>query len=536
MWLNYLLSALSGVLYIVACAPLDQYYLMWFAFIPLLIALERVPKDKQTAWTYFRLSLTTGFFMGATGYYWLVHATQNYGGVPYIVGVLLYVIFCLTNQLQVPAYILLRKTIRANGWARAHWVLAVFVLATCYVGLDTLIPKLFLDTIGSAFYKAPWVRQLADLGGPMAITFFGIAINELVFESLYFKRLSALWIPAILGIFICLYGYYRTTEFNQLRLTHAKDPVFRASLIQGNIGDFMKVAAERGENNAITQVMGQYVSLSQTAVKADPKPDAVIWPETAYPAIYERPFSREEARLDQMLKGLIREMPGYLIFGGYDNDSHGLEYNSIFFIKNTQPPEKQVYHKSMLLMFGETLPFADEFPSLKSLFPTMGFFGRGPGAEIKTVQNAAHDSFNLAPSICYEGLFVDFSVDGALLGADALLNVTNDSWFGPHGEPYQHLSLTRFRSIETRLPMIRATNTGFTVWIDPSGEQIKETKLFESAILETAISKRYYPDSPYMAVARVLGSNWFARLFQILTVGVGVWVLRARKTKSGHLR
>jgi apolipoprotein N-acyltransferase len=520
MRLNYLLSALSGVLYIVACAPLDQYYLMWFAFIPLFVALERIPRGQRTNWNYFKLSLTTGFFMGATGYYWLVHATQNYGGVPYAVGVLLWVVFCLTNQLQIPAYILLRKKIRTSPSARKHATLAVLVLAVCYVGLDTFIPKLFLDTIGSAFYQSPWVRQLADLGGPMAITFFGIAINELVFESLYFKRLMSLWIPAMMGVLICLYGNYRMTEFNELKLAHASDPVFRASLIQGNIGDFMKVAAERGENSAITQVMGQYVSLSQNAVKADPKPDAVIWPETAYPAIYERPFSREEARLDQMLKGLIREMPGYLIFGGYDNDSHGLEYNSIFFIKNKLPPEKQVYHKSMLLMFGETLPFADEFPSLKSLFPTMGFFGRGPGAEVKTVQNAAGVSFKLAPSICYEGLFVDFSIDGALLGADALINVTNDSWFGPHGEPYQHLSLTRFRSIETRVPMIRSTNTGFTVWIDPSGEQIKETKLGESAILEAAISKRYYPDSPYMAVSRIFGSNWFARLFQILTLAV----------------
>ena len=167
-------------------------------------------------------------------------------------------------------------------------------------------------------------------------------------------------------------------------------------------------------------------------------------------------------------------------------------------------------------MFGETLPFADQFPSMKDWFPTMGFFGQGPGPEVYTVRNAAGEPFRLAPSICYEGLFVDFSAEGALKGADALLNVTNDSWFGEHGEPYQHLSLTRFRSIETRLPMIRSTNTGFSVWIDPLGEQVKTTALFTQDVLTAEISHRIFPESPYLEVSKILGTNWFIRLFQVL--------------------
>jgi apolipoprotein N-acyltransferase len=161
----------------------------------------------------------------------------------------------------------------------------------------------------------------------------------------------------------------------------------------------------------------------------------------------------------------------------------------------------------------------------------MGFFGRGSGPEVDVVKNAKGDSFKLAPSICYEGLFTDFAVEGALLGADALLNVTNDSWFGEHGEPYQHLSLTRFRSIETRLPMIRATNTGLTVWIDPTGEQIKSTEISKSEILETEIQHRFFPDSPYMTVAKVFGPNWFVRLFQLLTIGA-FFCFGYRKRKS----
>jgi apolipoprotein N-acyltransferase len=533
MWLNYLLAAISGVLYILACAPIDQYYLMWVAFIPLFFAVERLPESKRTYKQMFLLGLTSAFFMGATGFYWIIHATQNYGGLPWIAAFVLYLAFCFTNQLQVPFFLMFRKKLKDSPGLSGQLVLPAFLLGLAYVGIECLYPKLFADSVGSAFYRASWVRQLADIGGPLFISIFGMAVNELLFQTIRTRKLRGLFVSVVLGIVICAYGYYRNNQFENLKTAHAADPVFRTAMIQANIGDFMKVAAERGEVNATNQVMGQYISLSEKALHAGPAPDAIIWPETAYPAIYGRPFSQNELYMEQMLKGLIANVPGYLIFGGYDNDAtKGLDYNSIFFVKPGSDA-KQVYHKSVLLMFGETLPFADTFPSMKTWFPTMGFFGRGPGPQVFTLKNALGDSFKFAPSICYEGLFVDHSVDGALQGADALLNVTNDSWFGEDGEPYQHLSLTQFRSIETRLPMIRATNTGFTVWIDPTGNTVKSSELSKAEIVNADVSHRLFPDSPYMAIAKVLGTNWFIRMCQLLTVGM-VLFLQFRPKNKGH--
>jgi apolipoprotein N-acyltransferase len=359
----------------------------------------------------------------------------------------------------------------------------------------------------------------------MVITFLGIAVNELLFSALFKKDAKKLVLPVAIGVVICLYGAYRVREYNDLHTAHANDSVFHASIAQGNIGDFTKVAAERGERSAVSQVIGEYIRLSEQAIKSVPVPDAVIWPETAYPAIFERPFTQAEIQMEQMIHSLISHYKGYLIFGGYDNDVRGLDYNSVFFVKSLPPTsepspdrvEKEVYHKSTLLMFGETLPFANQFPAMKNWFPTMGFFGSGPGPEVMSIKNSAGETFKFAPSICYEGLFVDFSALGALQGADALLNVTNDSWFGEHGEPYQHLSLTRFRSIETRLPMIRATNTGFSVWIDPLGEQVKSTELFKASVLDVQVQHRFFPESPYLVVSRYLGPNWLIRFFQTLS-------------------
>jgi apolipoprotein N-acyltransferase len=531
MWLNYILAALSGVLYIAACAPNDQFYLMWVAFIPLFFAIERTPKELRTPFTLFRLGLCTSVFIAATGFYWIIHATENYGGLPFIAAFIVFLAFCFTNQLQVPFYILLRNALQKTNFFKAQKVLLAFALGFAYVGIESLNPKLFSDTAGGAFYNASFIRQFADVGGPFALSVLALAVNELLFASIITKKLKGVFISFGLILFLCGYGYARNAEFNRLKGEHANSPLFRTALIQGNIGDFMKVAAEHGETNAIIQVMGQYQMLSSQALAHQPTPDAIVWPETAYPAIYGRPYGQMEERLEVLLRGLISRVKGYLIFGGYDNDLQGLEYNSIFFA-SPRSNDRVVYRKSTLLMFGETLPFADNFPEMKHWFPTMGFFGRGAGPEVDTLKNSDGVEFKLGPSICYEGLFVSFGIDEALLGADALLNVTNDSWFGEQGEPYQHLSLTRFRSIETRIPMLRATNTGFTVWIDPTGEQVGSTELSKAEVLYADIPKRFFPDSPYMRMARVFGSSWFARLCQLLTAGMLILIYKNRNAKK----
>jgi apolipoprotein N-acyltransferase len=107
-------------------------------------------------------------------------------------------------------------------------------------------------------------------------------------------------------------------------------------------------------------------------------------------------------------------------------------------------------------------------------------------------------------------------MEGAQLGVDALINVTNDSWFGPDGEPYLHLALTTYRSIETRLPMLRSTNTGFTVFVDPTGEIRKSTSLYHAEVLHAQIPHRSHKLSPYQHLSTWLGVKWFDRLCQIL--------------------
>jgi len=113
-----------------------------------------------------------------------------------------------------------------------------------------------------------------------------------------------------------------------------------------------------------------------------------------------------------------------------------------------------------------------------------------------------------------------------------MANVTNDSWFGNYGEPYLHLALTIFRSIEVRIPMLRSTNTGFTTYIDATGEIAKTTQLNTTDVLQVDVPKHPNLVSPMVAVAPYLGPDWFAHFCEMLAVLLTLYTcLKFRQSK-----
>jgi apolipoprotein N-acyltransferase len=517
MLLPLLLTLLSGALYVFSFAPWDQGYLQWIAFVPILIAVQKVQESGHPkAWQrYFVLGFLMNVILCAGGFYWIVYATQQYGGIPYWASLLLMGLFCTIGQLQIPLYLLVREWAKkSRRFDECFWCWPLLG-GLVYAGIESIYPKLFSDTAGNAFYKSEWMRQAVDLGGPFVLTTLSIAVNEWITRAVLYKELRSLLAATGMLAALAGYGVYRVHQYS----APVPGPQLHTAMIQANIGDFLKIEAERGAEGATEQILQAYLSLGSVAIQHDPKPDLIVWPETAYPALFGKPMSPADRELERVTREMARQFGGTFAFGGYDQDVTLIEYNSFFFYDAVKD-QKQVYHKHNLLMFGETLPFAELFPGMKSWFPTMGFFGRGPGPMTVTVRNAGGTEFLLAPSICYEALFNDFSIEGANLGADALINVTNDSWFGPEGEPYLHLALSTYRSIETRLPMLRSTNTGFTVQVDPTGEIVKTTSLWHPEVLHASISKRSPDESPYQKMSRVFGGHWYEWLCRLVLFAV----------------
>ena len=533
-------ALLSSALYVFSFSPWSYFtpslaFLQWIAFVPFLYIIDQASNHQKSI--SYQKTFLLGYLisLGITlgGFYWIIYATQQYGGLPLPVAVIVFLLFCLIAQLQVPLYFVLRKK-ALEHLSIKKWI---FISGFIYAGIESFYPKLFLDTAGNAFADSLYFSQLADIGGVFFITTLLITFAETLVYT-YRNNRKLIWAPLLIPLLSFCYGKYRVKQIESLMEVQKQTPALYVSMVQANIGDYMKVAAEKGLSGASDEVIHEYLKYSGEAIKQSVEthsvpPDAIVWPETAYSALFGKPQRTDESKMEDQLREFSHNYSGMMIFGGYDQDDERFDYNSLFFLPSSESLTRAripTYHKNILLMFGETLPFADFFPAMKNWFPTMGFFGRGPGPEIYSVPNGKGNIFKLAPSICYEGLFPEFSSDGAKLGADALINVTNDSWFGPRGEPYLHFALTRFRTIETRLPMLRSTNTGFTAAIDPLGRLEGITPLFHPATLTSAIHPHLPITSPYQKMAGLLSGLWYVRFTQIcMFILLGFLWLKIRK-------
>jgi apolipoprotein N-acyltransferase len=151
------------------------------------------------------------------------------------------------------------------------------------------------------------------------------------------------------------------------------------------------------------------------------------------------------------------------------------------------------YDKVFLMLFGEYIPFYDSIPWFTKLFPEASNFSRGSDPASFPLQVGGHD-YRLGPLICYEDILPGFARRVAKLQPNAFVNITNDAWFGRTAEPYQHLALAVFRSVEHRIEMIRAVNTGVSAHIDAAGRVRAQTESVDPAELPPPTPKTLLVD------------------------------------------
>lgn len=184
------------------------------------------------------------------------------------------------------------------------------------------------------------------------------------------------------------------------------------------------------------------------------------------------------SRVDRMSPQRGFRLPvifGIILFKGEGSDRR--PYNSTLLL-DEKGHVKGHYDKNHLLVFGEYIPGGDLFPKIYEWVPQASHFYAGSDVSVFPFRD-----FLLGPLVCYEDILPSFTRKVALRGVDALVNVTNDAWFGKTAEPYLHLALATYRSVENRKMMIRSTNTGVSAFIDPVGRIVAETSLEEAETL-----------------------------------------------------
>lgn len=415
-------------------------------------------------------------------FHWIPGSVHAFFQLPMPLCWLLFPLYGLVAQPQLLIWAVARWQWRAISSGRA-----LVASAALYAGLDWLLPKLFRDTLGLVFFADPWIIQLADLGGLYALTFAAVLAGEVACAVALARtrdrkgalRLAAgtaaLWI-AILG-----YGALRSS---QIRALEDEALTFEAGVIQANIGNVEKEIALHGDLDGIVGTLKRYGELSDQLVAAKPDapppaslPDLLVWPETAYPLAYGAHRSTLDDDVDAELANYVSQRKVPLLFGGYQRRGE-VEYNSALLLLPEAPGGAALaYHKFHLIPFGEYIPLLG-----RAKFGTGGA-GRTLPLPLPAKPDRRAREIKLGPVICYESLIPAHAIAAVDAGAQVLMNLTNDSWFLSDAEKELHLAMAAVRSVETRRAQLRATNTGISALILPTGEIVQRGPIDAPAAL-----------------------------------------------------
>lgn len=358
-------------------------------------------------------------------------------------------------------------------------------------------------TIGYTLVPQTYLIQIADITGIAGLSFLIISINILLYKS--FKR-PILIIPSIV-IFLLVVGYSGTRIESLQKLCSAiqnKEAKITVLVIQPNISPDIK---RRGEMDKRAKFLKQ---ASQTEFQSH----LIIWPESALPG-----YMIEGGESERITRQIVDSLETPVLMGGsrISFEGRGIKvYNSAFLVE----PHKGItefYDKIYLVPFGERLPLDEFFPVLKNLKFGQGRYSPGKRRTLFLV-----DGVRFGVLICFESIFPRHVRKFIKEGADFMVNITDDSWFGRTFGPYEHARMAILRAVETRKAFIRCGNTGISYIVTPVGKVKHRTELFEKAVISddiypTPIETFYtkYGDvfSYVMILIAVMGivGSWFSR-------------------------
>ena len=433
---SILLAVLSSTLLILAFPKTDWWFLSWVALVPLFYALEQ-----RSARACFVLSFVTGvvFFSGTL--YWFIYVTK--------LGASLLVLYCsFYFGVFGSAYFYIRQKplLTKAAFLSCFWVMLEFARANLMSGFGWA-------SLGHSQYKNLIFLQAADVTGVFGISFLIVLANVAVKEWMELlirkKKDGQLFKLTLAAAVIMLlaggYGIYRLRQ-------KMDGPMVSVAVIQGNIPQELK-----WHEPLWPDIMEKYKVLTRQA--ALDKPELIIWPETSFPG-----YLGEHDDFFDQLRGFVAQGGIPLLLGSVVKEGDKY-YNSAILISGKGEIEER-HDKLHLVPFGEYIPFRRFFPFLSQIVPIADFSN---GSKFNLFPVPANPGRHLAVLICFEDSVGYLSRTFVREGAQLLVNLTNDAWFGDTKAAFMHLQTSVFRSVENRRELIRSTNTGVSCFIDAKG-------------------------------------------------------------------
>ncbi len=435
--------------------PLDLYPLAWFGLVPLFIALQGSRSGG------FWIGFTAGVAFNAGTLYWLAFNTGTYLLVAMLTMVA--AVLVLAVGWGTGAWLWCRVRDRLGG---AAWVVVPFAWTAWEGWLSYLgelgFPWPLLALTQSGFEP---VLQVMEFTGVWGVSFWVAALNAAIFIIWRGSRRRARRIA--FAVFVLLVIVPPAALWHAYSYCRERLPTARVLVVQGNVP-----ASEKWLRGAAPS-WATYDSLTRDGATIGV--DLVVWPETALPAnLVHQSIYADKLTL------LAGELEAAILAGASDYnrvDGKLRPMNAAFLVR---PGEGIVdrYAKRQLVPFGERVPFQRLMPRLGELNLGQAEFLPGLRPAVFEVPTGAATA-RFPAMVCYESAFPSQSRELVRRGANLLATISNDAWYGVSSEPYQIAALSRFRCIETRRAMARASNTGISFLADHLGREITRTKLFE---------------------------------------------------------
>jgi len=505
LWTN---SVLSGILLALSFPGPPIVFLQWIyhpywaycALIPLLYALTQC--NSRTA---FHLGWLAGITHNLLSLYWVAY-TQ--GGGPAVVGGTFLLAFYLGLFTSIWSWIFNKAYQKWHSLslslAPVVWAAIEYALSLGELGFPWLL-------LGHGHAGQIQFVQFAAFTGVYGVSFWIVAINILLLACIYGENhLRRYWIATTVISFVVPWLYSSWVIQSD---APSKESI-RIALIQPN----QRLEDKWGPNgleNSLTKL--QDISFNTLSKK----PDIIVWPETALPC-----YLQHSSYCQNRIREFVNTANVPLLTGAsHYNSSTGRPFNSAFFIKPNSP-DLPSYAKMHLVPFGERTPYRDVIPFLRSIDWTKWTGDLGPAEFSPGVERVLfdHPKGQLGTLICFESVFPDLVRRHVLSGAQVLINITNDSWFGFSAGPYQHALLNAMRAIENRVAIARSATTGQSLFIDRFGRQFQQSNLF----VETSLIREIKLEKSGSFYTRF--GNFFAWICSLITLVI--LVISHKKTNT----
>jgi len=488
---SLVLAGASGLFLPLSFPKSDLGLLAWIALVPLHWALDG--KSKAQAFWIGWLSGTIAF----TGMMaWVVTTMNTYGKVPLVISYGLMLLLTIYLGLYVGLYsagaVWFRTLIPRYGLFAVPCLWVTLELIRTYV-----LSGLPWGLLGYSQYRQIEVIQIADHMGVYGVSFLIVLVNVALAEFLSwlmplvrgFRPAKLPWeLVAMAALLVTLSWEYGLATLSGAPTSDIPRSSISVGVVQPNVDQAVKWDTAYRE-----ETLARFDRLTEQLGRAT---DLVIWPEAATPFVFER-----EPVYQLQLIALANRAQAPILFGSpalrFYPDRRPYLLNSAYLLS----PDGQLlgrYDKQHLVPFGEYIPFKSSLLFfLDKLVEGIGDFEAGTGPTVLTLTPKPRPAaagtagttprpINFGVAICYEVIFPNLVRQFAVNGAEFLVTVTNDAWFGTSSAAAQHFSMVVFRAVENHLAFARSANTGISGFIDPFGHIVEATPIFtEKAVKAT---------------------------------------------------